>query len=156
MTDENGTAAEEQDDLTGNDAEVPMEAPKKSRKLEKATDYDTGIVTIKAIGGTAGPITYDFNELPEDMQKKLGPFGMSHKLGDAASSVKGVEAEKAIARVWEGMLKGDWTTRGPATPKIALSEIADNMSNLSPAQQKKAREALENLGIVLPPEPAAV
>lgn len=135
------------------DQPTEAEAPKKNRKLKKDVNYETGIITIEAIGGKKGPVTYNFNDLPAEMQKKLGPFGMSHKLGDAASSVKGVEAEESIARVWEGMKKNEWSTRGPATPKIAISEIVSNLDAMTPAMQKKAKEALAALGIALPEEP---
>jgi len=125
------------------------EAPKKNRKLNKAINDETGIITIEAIGGAKGPVEFDFNKVNEKVQRKLGLAGLSHKLGDAASAVRGVEAEAAISRVWEGLLKGEWTTRGPATPKVALSEIAGNMAKLPKDQQKKAREALAALGIDL-------
>jgi len=131
--------------------EVP-EAPKKNRKLLKEVNYETGVITIEAVGGSKGVMTFPFADLPETMQAKLGPFGASHKLGDAASSVKGVEAENAILRVWEGMKKNEWSTRSPSTPKIPLADIAANYKNLDPKQQKIAKQTLELMGIKLPPE----
>ncbi len=130
-------------------AEVESES-KKVRKLKKEVSLENNIVTIKVIDGQAGAVAYSPNDLSDDMKKRLLLAGLSHKLGDAASSVRGVEAEKAIARVWDGLKKGEWSTRGPAQPKIALSEIAGNLASLTPAQQKKAMETLEALGIALP------
>ena len=127
----------------------------KVRKLKKEVSLENNTVTIEAIDGKDGAITYSPDDLSEDMKKRLLLAGLSHKLGDAASAVRGVEAEKAIARVWEGLKKGEWSTRGPAQPKIALSEIAGNLNSLPEAQKKKALETLKKLGIQLPGEEAA-
>ena len=125
------------------------EAPKKKGKKLIKEIAETQI-KIEAIGGDKGQVVYDFKDLPEDVQAKLGPFGLSHKLGDAAAGKAGKEAEESILRVWEGLMKGDWTTRAPATPKVAVNEITNNLSKLNPQERAAAEALLAKLGVPVP------
>jgi len=86
--------------------EEKAEAVKRPRKLMKDLT-DEGVVKITAIDGNAGEVAYDFSTLPEDIQAKLGPFGLSHKLGDAAAGKSGADAEESIQKVWDGLMSGD-------------------------------------------------
>jgi hypothetical protein len=85
---------------------------KKIKKLSK--EIEGSVITISVEGGS--PMVFDFAALPKDIRAKLGPFGLSHKLGDAAAGKSGAEAEEAINKVFEGLASGDWTTRAPAAP----------------------------------------
>ena len=137
MADENAQATEE-----------TTETPSSRRKLIKEIK-DTAIV-ISVVGGNEGEKTFDFLELPEAIQEKLGPFGLNHKLGDAAAGKSGVEAEEAIQRVWEGLMSGDWSVRAPAAPKVSLKAVADNFSNLDEGEQEAAKALLASLGMKIP------
>ncbi len=127
------------------------EAKKKSRrKLTKDLATKPGVVIMEALGGVKGATDYNFSTLPKDIQEKLGPFGLGHKLGDAAAGRAGKDAEEAIDKVWDGLMKGDWSVRAPATPKVKVSEIAANFAKLSPKEKDKAASLLTALGIDLP------
>lgn len=143
MAEEETTAAE-----TTETEETPE--PKKSRrKLEKdLTEHP--LVKITSLGGNEGQMVFDFNDLPEDIQSKFGPFGLGHKLGDAAAGKKGTEAEEAIQRVWAGLMEGDWSVRAPAAPKVSLKAIVDNYEMLTAEEQETAKELLTNLGMKIP------
>jgi len=116
---------------------------KKTKKLAK--EIEGAIVRITVEGGS--PLEFDFASLPKDIRVKFGPFGLGHKLGDAAAGKSGVEAEESITKVWEGLMSGDWTTRAPAAPKLTKKTIAENLGNLDEAGQAAARELLAKLGI---------
>lgn len=126
-----------------------VEAPKTSRKkLEKLIEGTE--IKITSLGGNEGQMTFDFLDLPEDIQEKLGPFGLGHKLGDAAAGKRGSEAEEAIQRVWGGLMAGDWSVRAPAAPKVSVKAIADNYEKLSEEEQEAAKALLSGLGIKIP------
>lgn len=118
---------------------------KKTKKLAK--EIEGSIVSITVEGGI--PLQFDFATLPKDIRIKFGPFGLSHKLGDAAAGKAGAEAEEVIKKVWEGLMSGDWTTRAPAAPKLTKKSIAENLGNLDEASQAAARELLAKLGIII-------
>lgn len=122
---------------------------KRPRKLMKELTEE-GVVKIEAIGGTKGVVEYDFNTLPDDIKAKLGPFGLNHKLGDSAAGKSGVDAEDAIAKVWEGLMAGDWSVRAPATPKVSVKALVDKMNSLPKKAQEQARQLLESLGVEIP------
>ncbi len=126
------------------------------KKLSKAIVEQC--VNITALEGNLGEQSFDFSTLPPEIQAKLGPFGLSHKLGDAAAGKAGAEAEEAIGKVWEGLMGGDWSVRAPAAPKVSTKVIADNFGNLSDEDQDAAAKVLAALGIKIPgitPEAAA-
>lgn len=126
-----------------------IEPVKRPRKLTKELTEE-GVVKITAIGGANGEQVYDFNILPETIQSKLGPFGLSHKLGDAAAGKSGADAEESITKVWDGLMSGDWSVRAPATPKVSVKALVDKMSALPPEAQEQARALLASLGVDLP------
>lgn len=121
------------------------QTPKKVKKLAK--EIEGSVVKISVEGGV--PMEFDFTTLPKDIRVKFGPFGLGHKLGDAAAGKSGAEAEEAINKVWEGLMSGDWTTRAPAAPKLTKKSIAENLGNLDEAQQQAAKDLLAKLGINL-------
>jgi len=123
---------------------------KKAKKLSKDLATKPGSVVITVAGGAKGAMEFAFSKLPEKIQELFGPFGLGHKLGDAAAGRSGADAESAIMKVWEGLMKGDWTVRAPAVPKVSLAEVKANFDKLSPAEQKTARTLLAGLGITLP------
>ena len=121
---------------------------KKKKVLTKDLKSVPGSLVLTIVG-VEGSITYNPNDLPVEVQENLPAFALSHKLGDAASGKSGTEAAEAIGKVWEGMLKGDWTVRAPAAKKISVTSIIENLGNLGADEQEKARAALAALGITL-------
>jgi hypothetical protein len=122
----------------------------KKKKLSKDLATDPGAVIITVEGGEKGAMKFPFNKLPGKIQTLFGPFGLGHKLGDSAAGRKGKDAEKAILKVWEGLVKGDWSVRAPAVPKISVTEVAANFAKLSDAEKKTAEKLLAGLGIKIP------
>jgi len=124
--------------------------PKRPKKLTKDLATKPGTVIIKVSDGVKGAQEYVFGQLPDKIRKLFGPFGLGHKLGDAAAGRSGKDAESAIGKVWEGLMKGDWSVRAPAAPKISVTEVKANFDKLSEAEQKTAKKLLEGLGITIP------
>ena len=118
------------------------------RRLLK--EIDGTAIKITAIGGNNGEQTFDFASLPAEIQAALGPFGLSHKLGDAAAGKQGSDAEEAIQKVFDGLMAGDWSVRAPAAPKVSVKAVADNFTNLDAAEQEAAKALLTSLGIKIP------
>jgi hypothetical protein len=121
------------------------EVEKKKKKLGKSI---AGTVVIINEGTTGKVINYDFAKLPPEIQKNLGPFGLGHKLGDAAAGKSGQEALDAIQKVYDGLVKGDWLVRAPAAEKVSKKGILDKFNALNPKEQEIARGLLEKLGIL--------
>ena len=125
-----------------------MSEEKRAKKLAK--DVKDGIVSITVLGGTKGEMLFEFSALPAKIQGLLGPFGLGHKLGDAAAGKEGVEAEEAIEKVFEGLKSGDWSVRAPAGPRVSIKALAENVSKLDPASQEAAKALLTSLGVKIP------
>ena len=122
----------------------------KIKKLSKDFVTKPGCVVITVEGGEKGAMTFDPKKLPTSVQERLPAFAVGHKEGDAAAGRSGKDAEAAIMKVWEGLMKGDWSVRAPAAPKISVAEVAANFSNLAPKEQDVAKKLLASLGISLP------
>lgn len=122
----------------------------RERRLEKKVDYANSTVSIKVIA-TGQEITCNANDLPADIQAKLVPLALSHRLGDAAAGLDGQEAYDAISKVWEGLKTGNFTIRTAAAPKgVQLSDIASKLAGLTGKDAQLAAALLEKLGIKLP------
>jgi hypothetical protein len=119
---------------------------KKQKKLGKSVSYENNTVTIDVLGGS-GTKHYCSDDLPEPIQQKLCPFGLGHKLGDAAAGKEGMVAEEAIEKVWQGLMANDWSVRAPATPKVSLKELEANYLKMDEADQAIAKSLFEKLGI---------
>lgn len=120
------------------------DTPKRPRKLNKTIDGNSISLEIVSLGET---LTFSFDQLNADIQAKLGMFGLSQKLGDAAAGKDGEEARESIQKVADGLIAGDWTIRAPAAPKVTKKEITNNLANMSDEEQNAARELLAKLGI---------
>lgn len=125
----------------------------KEKKLSKVIEGT--IVKIKEIV-TGTEMVYDFAKLPKDVQEKFGPFGLGHKLGDAAAGCSGKEAIDSINKVWDGLMKGDWSVRAPKGETVSLSAVEAGIAKLPPAEQAKARALMISLGIIKVPVAAEV
>lgn len=124
------------------------EESKRQKKLAK--EIENHLVKITVAGGSQGEMTFNFDDLPGDIQDKLGPFGLGHKLGDAAAGKEGAEAEESITKVFDGLKSGDWTVRAPAGPRVSIKSLADKVTGLSPADQEAAKALLSSLGVKIP------
>lgn len=128
-------------------AEATEAVAKRDKKLTKS--IEGGVVTIEAIGGEKGAQAFNVADLPANVQEALVPFGLSHKLGDAAAGRTGKEAEEAIQKVWDGLMKGDWTVRAPAMPKVKMSDVKNALAEMSPEDAAAAKELMKKLGLAV-------
>jgi len=125
-------------------------------KAEKLSKEITGtVVKIKELT-TNTEMVFDFSKLPKEIQQKLGPFGMSHKLGDAAAGCAGQEAVDSIKKVWEGLTKGDWSVRAPRGESVSMSALNAGLDKLPEREKAAAQALLLKLGIIKPAAPTAV
>lgn len=122
----------------------------REKKLTKDLSTEPGTIIITVAGGEKGAMKFPFSKLPEAIQTKFGPFGYGHKLGDSAAGRAGKDAETAILKVNEGLMKGDWSVRAPAAPKINLGELSSNFEKLSPKEQQVAKKFLSGIGLDVP------
>jgi hypothetical protein len=95
-------------------------------------------------------MVFDVSLLPQETQERLKPFGGGHKLGDSAAGKSGIDAEEAIMKTWDGLMKGEWSVRLPAAPKVSTKTITDNLGTLSSEEQAAAMAVLKKLGINIP------
>lgn len=117
---------------------------KKEKKLSKSIE---GFVITLKVGDEV--LVYDGSTLSPQIKDHLIMHGLSQKLGDSAAGKEGKEAVASIKIVWEGLSKGDWSTRAPAGEKISKSKLSENVSTLAPKEQEMAKKLLEKLGIKL-------
>lgn len=120
----------------------------RKQKMKKEVDYEKGIVSLTVISN-GKQVVADTNKLSPEIQKKLIPLAISHRLGDAAAGKDGDEAFEAVNKVWKGLLEGHWTVRAPAAPAITKKSISEKMDALPDAQKAQALKILEQLGITL-------
>ena len=133
----------------GTKVPAPISTTKK-KKLSKDLATEPGTVIITVEGGEKGAMKFPFSKLPPAIQEKFGAFGYGHKLGDSAAGRKGKDAEAAILKVNEGLMKGDWSVRAPAAPKVNVAEIMTNFEKLSKKEQEVAKKFLSGIGLALP------
>lgn len=129
---------------------TPIPIPAKKKKLAKDLSTKPGTVLITVQDGEKGTMEFPFNSLPKAIQEKFGAFGYGHKLGDSAAGRKGKDAEAAILKVNEGLMKGDWSVRAPAAPKLNVAELVTNFGKLSKKEQEVAKKFLSGIGLSIP------
>jgi hypothetical protein len=105
-----------------------------AKKLEKKIEGTVVTLTSEGVAKS-----FDFANLPADIQTKFGPFGLGHKLGDAAAGKEGVEIFAAIEKVWEGLEKGDWSVRAPAGEKVNVKTLLTSVDALDASDEEKER-----------------
>jgi hypothetical protein len=122
---------------------------KKAKKLGKSIEGT--VVKIKEVV-TGKDMAFDFLKLPKAIQEKLGPFGLNHKLGDAAAGCAGQEAVDAIEKVFAGLMAGDWSVRAPRGESVSVTAINSGISKLPPKEAEAATALLIKLGIIKDPK----
>lgn len=125
---------------------------KKAKKLSKEI-IGTVVKITEVVTGKVGE--YDFAKLPKEIQAKLGPFGLNHKLGDAAAGCSGQEAVDSIQKVWDGLKSGNWAVRAAKGESVSMNAIASGIDKLPPAEAAAAKALLIKLGIIKVPAPEA-
>lgn len=119
---------------------------KKPKKLSKV--MEGSVLVVKELG-TNSIIRYDSTKLNAEVQKHLFYHGLEQKIGDAAAGKSGKDAVDSMNKVWEGLLKGDWTVRAPAGEKITKSSVLDKFNAMPEGKAKEqAKAALIALGLM--------
>lgn len=125
---------------------------KKTKKLGKEI-LGTVVKITEIVTGKA--MEFDFTKLPKEIQEKLGPFGLNHKLGDAAAGCSGQEAVDSIQKVWDGLVAGNWAVRAAKGESVSVNAITAGIDKLPPKEAEAAKALLIKLGIIKVPAPAA-
>jgi hypothetical protein len=119
---------------------------KRARKLSKVIEGNVLTIT-EGITGTV--LKFDAGELPAAIQANLMPYGLSQKIGDAAAGREGQEAVDAMKKVYDGLSKGDWSTRVPAAEKITKKSIVEKVEAMTdPAEKQKYTDLLKKIGLM--------
>jgi hypothetical protein len=119
---------------------------KRTKKLSKVIEGNVLTIT-EGITGTV--LKFDAGELPAAIQANLMPYGLSQKIGDAAAGREGQEAVDAMNKVWDGLSKGDWSTRVPAAEKITKKSIVEKVEAMTdPAEKQKYTDLLKKIGLM--------
>ena len=127
-------------------AENEEKEAKRGRKLSKVIEGNVLTIT-EAVTSTV--LKFDAGSLPAAIQANLMPYGLSQKLGDAAAGREGQEAVDAINKVWEGLAKGDWSTRVPAAEKVSKKSIIEKVNAMTdPAEKQKYTDLLKKIGLM--------
>ncbi len=116
------------------------------KRLNKTTEGT--ILTVLEIESNEKRV-YDFAKLPADIQKKFGPFGLSHRIGDAAAGKKGKEAVESMDKVWKGLMEGNWSTRALASERLTKKGLVSKIGEMSPKDQAAAKALLQKLGLAV-------
>lgn len=122
---------------------------------KKIEGTDVTFAVLEEDGEAYTELTFNFGDLPQTIQDYLGPFGLSHKLGDSAASANTPEERvEAINRTWNALKAGEWSVRKPAEPKekkerVSKKSIIDKLSALSPEEAAAAKAILAKLGMAL-------
>ena len=124
-----------------------MAEPRK-RKLDKDVNYETGVVTI-TVKSTGEKVVADSNKLSDKIKGMLIPLALNHRLGDAAAGKDGKEALEAIQKVWDGLLKENFTIRVAAAKGISKKDLAEKVAALKGPEAERAAAVLASLGIEL-------
>jgi hypothetical protein len=119
---------------------------KRTKKLSKVIEGNVLTIT-EGITGTV--LKFDAGELPAAIQANLMPYGLSQKIGDAAAGREGQEAVDAMKKVYDGLSKGDWSTRVPAAEKITKKSIVEKVEAMTdPAEKQKYTDLLKKIGLM--------
>lgn len=119
---------------------------KRARKLSKVIEGNVLTIT-EGVTGTV--LKFDAGELPAAIQANLMPYGLSQKIGDAAAGREGQEAVDAMKKVYDGLSKGDWSTRVPAAEKITKKSIVEKVEAMTdPAEKQKYTDLLKKIGLM--------
>lgn len=130
------------------DAVKKEEAEAKPKKIKRLSKVIEGKILTITEGKTGEVMKFDFGKLPKAIQESFGPFGMSHKLGDAAAGKKGQDAVDSINKVWEGLMAGNWSVRAPAAPKVTKKAIIGKLEEMPEGPEKEvAKKLLADLGL---------
>ena len=122
-----------------------------AKKAKKLTKEIVGTVVKIDEVITGIKMEFDFAKLPAEIQAKLGPFGLSHKLGDAAAGCSGQEAVDSINKVFDGLKSGNWAVRAAKGESVSMNAISAGIDKLPPKEAEAAKALLLKLGILKAP-----
>ena len=120
----------------------------RAKKLNKDVDYDKGVVSFTVLS-TGDELVCDTTKLPKEIQAKLVPLAVNHRIGDAAAGRDGKDALESMKKVWDGLMEGNFTIRTAAKKGVSKADIKAKLDSLSGKEATAAAALLEKLGISL-------
>ena len=120
----------------------------RAKKMDKTVDYEKGVVSFKILSD-GSEVVCDTNKLPAEIKSKLIPLAISHRIGDAAAGRDGKDAFESMSKVWDGLMKGNFTIRTAAKKGVSKADIKAKLDSLKGKEATAAAELLEKLGITL-------
>ena len=120
----------------------------RAKKMDKTVDYEKGVVSFKILSD-GSEVVCDTTKLPAEIKSKLIPLAISHRIGDAAAGRDGKDAFESMSKVWDGLMKGNFTIRTAAKKGVSKADIKAKLDSLKGKEATAAAELLEKLGITL-------
>ena len=116
---------------------------KKAKKM--TTTIEGSVITFNVINGEKGQMTFDVNELPENVVAYLLPYAAKSMMVDASGGFTEKEAEAKIIAKWESLVAGKLSIRKPPEPQVSLKTLKDNLLAMSEKERKKNLEILSRM-----------
>ncbi len=114
------------------------------KKLSKVVE---GTVLSITIGDRK--MSFDSDELSDEIKQHLTMHGLSQKLGDSTASCDDeAECVEAIEATWSNLKDGKWSSRQPAGEKITKKGLLEKFNMLSSDEQEALLPLMQKLGII--------
>lgn len=113
---------------------------KRNEIAKKVVDVDAGTVAFTfADGGT--PIVVELSKVSDANQNRLALHGLSQKCGDSYAGAESIaDAREAVLGVQEMLYSGEWSTRAPGEPRVAV--LAEALARATGRTVEEAKAAL--------------
>lgn len=113
---------------------------KRNEIAKKTVDVENGTVTIAFADG-GDPIVTHLSKVPESNVVRLALHGMSQKEGDSYAGAESIaDAREAVLGVQEMLYSGEWSTRAPGEPRVAV--LAEALARATGRTVEEAKAAL--------------
>lgn len=113
---------------------------KRNEIAKKVVDVDAGTVAFTfADNGT--PIVVELSKVSDANQNRLALHGLSQKCGDSYAGAESIaDAREAVLGVQEMLYSGEWSTRAPGEPRVAV--LAEALARATGRTVEEAKAAL--------------
>jgi NACalpha-BTF3-like transcription factor len=113
---------------------------KRNEIAKKAVDVDNGTVTF-TFADSGAPIVVELSKVSVANQNRLALHGMSQKCGDSYAGAESIpDAREAVLGVQEMLYSGEWSTRAPGEPRVAV--LAEALARATGRTVEDAKVAL--------------
>lgn len=113
---------------------------KRNEIAKKSVDTDNGTVTFAFADG-GSPIVVELSKVSDANVTRLALHGMSQKCGDSYAGAESIaDAREAVLGVQEMLYSGEWSTRAPGEPRVAV--LAEALARATGRTVEEAKTAL--------------